>query len=413
MNQVMKQCCRFCEAPLRAVFADLVASPPSNSFLTEEALIQPEPYYPLKLYVCEKCYLVQVAEYKSAKEIFSSDYVYFSSYSKSWLEHSKKYSESMIGRFKLNSNSRVMEIASNDGYLLQYFVTKGIPVLGIEPTASTAKVAKSKGVETWVEFFGQSLATKIVAEVGRADLLAANNVLAHVPDILDVIGGVKIVLSPDGVFTAEFPHLQQLIAQKQFDTIYHEHFSYFSLETIRDIYAKQGLRVFDVERLPTHGGSLRVYACHQDASHATTDTVKDVVEGEHKAGLRRLETYTGFQAVMDDTKNNFLSYLLDKKRQRKTVVGYGAAAKGNTFINYAGIKSDLIKFVVDASPHKQGRYLPGARIPVVSEDVLRAQKPDVVVILPWNLRTEISQQLEYIRSWGGKFVVAIPEVEEF
>lgn len=416
--------CRFDRLPLNNEFVDLGFSPPSNSFLKPEQLNEPEVYYPLKLFVSERTFLVQVDEYKKHDEIFSQDYVYFSSYSSTWLQHSKAYVEMMIGRFGFNANSQVAEIASNDGYLLQYFHERGVPVLGIEPTAGTAEVARRKGIESWVEFFGVSLAKKMVAQGRQADLLLGNNVLAHVPDINDFVGGLKIALKPGGVITMEFPHLMQLIEQNQFDTIYHEHFSYLSLLAVQAIFAEHGLTIFDVQEIPTHGGSLRIFATHTagpahtadpartaDPAHPVQPAVENLLRTERKKGMDRIDYYKGFQQKVEDTKNAFLQFLLQAKKEGKRVGAYGAAAKGNTLLNFCGVKTDLVHFVVDANPHKQGKFLPGSHIPVVEESVLKAEKPDFVVIFPWNIKEEIMQQLAYIREWNGKFVTAIPQLE--
>ena len=404
--------CRFCQKSLDLEFVDLVNAPPSNAFLKPEALVGPETYYPLKLFVCGSCFLVQLDEYKAAQEIFDDDYAYFSSYSQSWLKHCKKYAENVIERFQLTSKSKVVEIASNDGYLLQYFKERGVKALGIEPTQSTADVAIGKGIETIIRFFGKACARDLVHERGKADLIAANNVLAHVPDLNDFVGGFKLLLADNGVVTVEFPHVVQLIKLKQFDTIYHEHFSYFSLHTICQIFEKHGLRVFDVEELVTHGGSLRIYVDH-GSQHPLSPSVQALLGRERQEGVNTLKFYEGFQAVTDDVKNGFLEFLLQAKKSGKSVAAYGAAAKGNTFLNYCGIKRDLIKFAVDASPHKQGRFMPGSHIPILNETALREAKPDYVVILPWNLKKEITEQLSYIRKWDGKFAIAIPKMEIF
>lgn len=404
--------CRFDNQPLTHEFIDLGFSPASNSFLKKEQLNAPETHFPLKLYVSERTFLVQIDEYKKADEIFSEDYVYFSSFSTSWLAHSKNYVEKMIARFGFNEQSQVIEIASNDGYLLQYFKEKNVPVLGIEPTLSTAKVAREKGIESWTEFFGVALAQKLVAQNRQADLLLGNNVLAHVPNINDFVGGMKVALKPQGVITMEFPHLMQLIENNQFDTIYHEHFSYLSFLTVKQIFEKHGLVLFDVEEIPTHGGSLRIYAKHaEDQSKAISPNVQALLAKEIGKGMNTLAYYQGFQQKVDQVKYDFLSFLLEQKKVGKTVAGYGAAAKGNTLLNYCGVRKDLINFVVDLSPHKQGRFLPASHIPVVNEQFLKDTKPDFVVILPWNIKEEIMKQLAYIREWGGKFVVAIPKLE--
>ncbi|MCX6124390.1 MAG: class I SAM-dependent methyltransferase [Proteobacteria bacterium] len=407
----MKQC-RFCKQSLAVEFVDLVSAPPSNSFLKQESLAKPEVFYPLKLYVCESCMLVQIDEYKSANEIFDSDYVYFSSFSTSWLDHCKRYAYDMARRFKLDHKSKVVEVASNDGYLLQYFKEQKIPTLGIEPTQSTATVAVQKGIETVVRFFGQKCAMELAAERGKVDLIAANNVLAHVPDVNDFVLGFKHLLADHGVVTVEFPHLLQLVKLKQFDTIYHEHFSYFSLLTICKIFEKHGLRVFDVEELTTHGGSLRIFVDH-GKQHDLSPAVGKLLATERQMGLDTINFYRGFQAVTDQVKNECLRFLVEAKLAGKTIAAYGAAAKGNTFLNYCGVKPDLLPYVVDASPHKQGRYMPGSHIPVVAESKIREMKPDYVMILPWNLKQEITEQLSYIREWKGKFVIAIPHLEIF
>ena len=399
--------CRFCQTPLTHVFADLDTAPPSNSYLKDAAA--PEKRYPLKVLTCSKCYLTQIDEFKSHAEIFDKDYAYFSSFSSSWVAHAKEYVNKMQQRFGFGKDSMVIEVASNDGYLLQHVKALGIPCLGVEPTASTAKAAREKGIETVEVFFGVESAKKLP----KADLTAANNVLAHVPDIIDFIGGFKTVLKPEGVATFEFPHLMQLVANNQFDTIYHEHFSYLSLITVEALMTYAGLRVFDVEEIPTHGGSLRVYACHNEASHKTNVNVALVSAKEKAAGMGSMEFYTGFQEKIEKVTKDFVEFLQKAKATGKKVAAYGASAKGNTLLNYAGIGADLIDFVCDLSPHKQGMYLPGSKIPILAPSALEQQKPVYVVILPWNLKAEISQQLEYIRSWGAKFVTAIPELEVF
>jgi len=392
----------------------MVNAPPSNSFLTKEQLNEPETFYPLKLYVCEKCWLVQIQEYKKAKEIFSRNYVYFSSYSQSWLEHAKTYVDMIIEKLGLTQLSLAIEIACNDGYLLQYFQQKHIPCLGIEPSENTAGVAREKGISVIEDFFGERLASQLAEQGKSADLLIGNNVLAHVPNINDFVAGLKIALKPEGVITMEFPHLMRLIENNQFDTIYHEHFSYFSLHAVETVFAAHGLDLFDVEELPTHGGSLRIYAKHnKDTSHPVWSAVIELEQEETRHGMFEMEYYQSFQQKVDRVKNSLVSFLIEKKREGKKVVAYGAAAKGNTLLNYCGIKKDLLPFVVDASPHKQGKFLPGVHIPVTSEEQIHKHKPDFVLILPWNLKQEISEQLEYIRNWGGQFVVSIPEVHIF
>lgn len=404
--------CRFCKTELKHVFIDLINSPASNSFLTREQLNEPEVFFPLKVFTCHNCFLVQVDEYKKSDAIFNNEYVYFSSFSTSWLEHSRRYTERMIERFSYSGRSLVVEIASNDGYLLQYFQQRQIPVLGIEPTANTAEVAVSKGINTVVDFFGKALATRLAAEGKKADLLLGNNVLAHVPDIVDFVGGMKVLLKEDGVITMEFPHLMQLVDNNQFDTIYHEHFSYLSFHTVQQIFESQGLVLFDVEEIPTHGGSLRIYARHREnTARPVSPNVETLLKKESAAGLTTLAYFDNFQQKALKVKLELTDFLIRQKQEGHKVAAYGAAAKGNTLLNYCGIKSDLIDFVVDANPHKQGKWLPASHIPVVAEDTLRQQRPDYVLILPWNLREEIVRQLDYIREWGGKFVVPIPHLQ--
>lgn len=405
--------CRFCNNPLTYVFADLAEAPPSNSYLKKDMLNKPEAFYPLKVWTCEKCLLTQLDEFKSHSEIFSEDYAYFSSYSTSWVAHAKAYVEKMVKEFNLGKDSMIVEVASNDGYLLQHAKAMGIPCLGVEPTKSTAVAAREKGIDTREVFFGVASATKLKAEGFAADLTAANNVLAHVPDINDFIGGYKVLLKENGVSTFEFPHLMQLVANNQFDTIYHEHFSYLSLISVQAMMKKAGLRVFHVEEIPTHGGSLRVYACHDNSSHATRPSVDAVIAKEKTAGMDKIAYYTNFQPKIEKVCKDFMEFLNKVKKEGKKVAGYGAAAKGNTLMNYCGVKSDLVSFVCDLSPHKQNLYLPGSHIPVMSPDELKKQKPDYVVILPWNLKDEISKQLSYIRDWNGNFVTAIPELKIF
>lgn len=403
--------CRFCNTPLSFEFLDLVNSPPSNSFLSIDQLNEPEIFYPLRVLVCDNCFLVQIDEYQKSSAIFNNDYVYFSSFSTSWLNHAKKYCEEVVKRLSLNQNSKVIEIASNDGYLLQFFLEKNIPVLGIEPTANTAKIASDKGIETITQFFGTALADELASKGILADLLIGNNVLAHVPDINDFVAGMKRVLTPTGTITMEFPHLIQMINQNQFDTIYHEHFSYLSLFTVKKIFFQQGLEIYDVDEISTHGGSLRIYAKHlDDTSKQVSTSVSDLVSKEKLLGVDTLTYYKDFNTNVDQIKIDFLSFLIEQKKNGKKVVGYGAAAKGNTLLNYCGVKKDLISFVVDANPSKQGKYLPGSHIPVVSEDLLKQFQPDFVVIFPWNLSAEIINQLSYIRTWGGRFLIPIPNV---
>jgi len=402
--------CRFCSEPLNKVFLDLINSPPSNSFLKEEQLSLPEVYYPLKLYVCNHCKLVQLDEYKKAFEIFNSDYAYFSSYSTSWLAHAKKYSENIIQKLKLNNNSLVIELASNDGYLLQYFVEKNIPILGIEPSANVAIEAEKKGVKTLVSYFNIEVANELVNKNKiQADLLIGNNVLAHVPDINNFVQGMKILLKKNGVVTMEFPHLYQLVLHNQFDTVYHEHYSYLSFHTVSQIFEKQGLQIFDVEEIPTHGGSLRIYVGHF-GEHPVTKNIHSLQEKEKKSGMLEMDYYTDFQHKADKLKYELLQFLITQKQKNQLVLGYGAAAKGNTFLNYCGIKPDLLPSVIDASPYKQGRFLPGSHIPVHNESLIKKLKPAFILILPWNIKDEIINQLAYISEWDGKFVTAVPQL---
>lgn len=400
--------CRFCGTPLDHSFVNLGAQPPSNSYLRQADLTRMEAFYPLHAYVCGACKLVQLEEYQTPEQLFG-DYAYFSSYSESWLRHAEAYCEQMIARFGFNADSQVVEIASNDGYLLQYFVQHGVPVLGIEPAANVAHVAEQKGVSTRIGFFGRPLAGKLANGGEGADLLIGNNVLAHVPDLNDFVAGLRIALNPDGVLTIEFPHLLRLMTESQFDTIYHEHFSYFSFAAAERIFAAHGLILFDVEELPTHGGSLRIYGCHADAGRTIEDRVDAMRAAEAEAGLDRLNTYTGFGDKVDRVKRRLLAFLIDAKDAGKTVAAYGAAAKGNTLLNFCGIGPDMIDFVADANPHKQGLYLPGSRIPVVAPSHIATAKPDYLLILPWNLTDEIIDANAFIRDWGGRFVVPIPE----
>jgi len=402
--------CRFCGAPLRQTLVDLGMSPLCESYLTVDQLNQLEGFYPLHVRVCGECFLVQLEEYVSPENIFT-DYAYFSSYSDSWLAHSKKYAEQMTDRFRLNASSLVVELASNDGYLLQYFVARGIPVLGIEPAANVAAVALQKNVPTLVKFFGRNTARELVAKGTQADLLLGNNVLAQVPDINDFVGSMKILLAPGGVITMEFPHLMRLMEENQFDTIYHEHFSYFSFLTAEKVFAVHGLTVFDVEELVTHGGSLRIYARHaEDSSKTISHRVGDLRSREESAGFTRLDRYDSFSEQVKETKRALLEFLIDAKRVGKRIAGYGAPGKGNTLLNFCGIRTDFLDYTVDRSPHKQGKFLPGTHIPIYSPERIRETKPDYVLILPWNLREEIMQQNAYIREWGGQFVVPIPKV---
>lgn len=404
--------CRHCAAALSLPLIDLGSAPPSNSYLTPAALSEPEKWYPLRVLVCTQCWLAQTEDYAHHAELFSDDYAYFSSFSTSWLDHARRYVDAMVDRFALGPASRVIEVASNDGYLLQFVRERGIPCLGIEPTASTAAAARGRGIEVVERFFGVALADELAAVGQRADLMAANNVLAHVPDIDDFVTGFARLLADDGVATFEFPHLLNLVQQNQFDTIYHEHFSYLSLIAVKRIFDACGLAVFDVEMLATHGGSLRVFAQRAATGrHAVSANVETMLAREHAAGMAAPAFYSGFQAKAEKVKNDLLAWLIDANRRGLKVAGYGAAAKGNTLLNFAGIRSDLVEFVVDRNPAKQGRFLPGCRIPVVAEDRLREARPDVIVILPWNLRDEVVAQLGYAREWGARFVVAVPALE--
>jgi SAM-dependent methyltransferase len=404
--------CRHCQAELKLSLVDLGSAPPSNAYLTREKLQAPEKWFPLRVLVCENCWLVQTEDFAEAHELFDAEYAYFSGFSKSWLEHAERYVADMRQRFKLNKKSHVVEVAANDGYLLQYVKAQGIPCTGIEPTASTAKAARAKGIEIVEEFFGVKLATRLAKEGRSADLTAANNVLAHVPDINDFVSGFAVLLKPEGVATFEFPHLLRLISENQFDTIYHEHFSYLSFTAVQRIFSSNGLAVFDVQELPTHGGSLRVFAQRADAgTQPVSERVNLLLRREEIAGMRTGACYAGFQERAEKVKNDFVAFLIDAKRQGKIVAGYGAAAKGNTLMNYAGIRPDLISFVVDRNPAKQGKYMPGSRIPIVDEAALKHARPDYVVILPWNLKAEVIEQLAYIREWSAQFVTAVPKLE--
>jgi C-methyltransferase C-terminal domain/Putative zinc binding domain/Methyltransferase domain len=403
--------CRSCGTRLRETFVDLGMSPLCQTHIEPHQLNAMEPFYPLHVWVCHECFLVQLEEYVSPQQIFA-DYAYFSSYSDSWVQHARRYVEMACDRFVLTDRSLVMEIASNDGYLLQHFVARGVPCRGIEPAANVAVVAEQRGIPTTVRFFGLESARAIAAEHGLANLLLGNNVLAHVPDINDFVAGLQALLAPGGTVTMEFPHLERLMAENQFDTIYHEHFSYLSLGAVEGIFARHRLRIFDVERLPTHGGSLRIFACHaDDGSRPTQPAVSAVLTGEQHAGLRALSTYAHFGARVRETKNQLLRFLIDTREVGKTIVGYGAPGKGNTLLNYCGIRTDYLDFTVDRSPHKQGRFTPGTRIPILAPERIRDHRPDFVLILPWNLRDEITSSMSFIRDWGGRFVVPIPKLE--
>jgi len=403
--------CRFCHAPLRTTFVDLGMSPLCQTHIAPDQLHEMEPFYPLHAYVCDRCFLVQLQEFVAPDAIFSQ-YAYFSSYSTSWVEHSRRYVEMAIARFGLDRNSKVMEIASNDGYLLQHFVERAIPVLGIEPAANVAAAAIAKGVPTTVRFFGRDTADDLVREHGRPDLLLGNNVLAHVPDVNDFVAGMKQLLAPRGVITMEFPHLQRLMAENQFDTIYHEHFSYFSFVVAEKIFAHHGLTIFDVDELPTHGGSLRIYARHaENGGLPVGGSVGALRQAESDDGFLTLDRYRGFGEQAKATKRKLLAFLVDAKQRGKRIVGYGAPGKGNTLLNYCGIRTDFIDFTVDANTYKQGKFTPGTRIPILAPDRIRDARPDYVLILPWNLKDEIARTVGYIREWGGRFVVPIPEVQ--
>jgi 2-polyprenyl-3-methyl-5-hydroxy-6-metoxy-1,4-benzoquinol methylase len=403
--------CRFCSTELRHTFVDLGMSPLSNSYLTSEQVNRMEAFYPLHARVCERCFLVQVEEFESPEEIFS-EYAYFSSFSESWLRHAREYTEQMTKRFGLNGESMVVEIASNDGYLLQYFAAKRIPVLGVEPAANVACAAHLKGIPTITKFFGAETARELAAEGKQADLLLGNNVLAHVPALNDFVEGLKILLKPRGVVTMEFPHLMRLIEGREFDTIYHEHFSYFSFLTVEEVFRAHGLTLFDVEELPTHGGSLRIYARHtEDDARAVSQRVEELKERELSFGFRRIDMYLSFMDKVSETKRELLSFLIDAKRAGKSVVGYGAPAKGNTLLNYCGVRTDFLDYTVDANPHKQNHFLPGTHIPIYHPEKIKETRPDYVLILPWNLREEITTQLACIREWAGQFVVPIPQLE--
>ena len=403
--------CRFCGSPLTLSFADLGMSPPSNSYLKPEQLDRMERFYPLHAWVCGKCFLVQLEEFESPEEIFS-DYAYFSSYSDSWLKHAKAYTEAMAKRFSLGPSSFVVEIASNDGYLLQYFVERGVPVLGIEPAANVAAVAEKKGVPSLVKFFGVKTAQELVASGRqRPDLMLGNNVLAHVPDLNDFVAGMKILLAPGGVVTMEFPHLLRLMHENQFDTIYHEHFSYISFVVAERVFAAHGLTLFDVDEIPTHGGSLRIYARHaENAALPVSPKVAELRGREQAAGLERADTYLSFAEQVRATKRSLLKFLISARESGKRVAGYGAPAKGNTLLNYCGVRTDLIEYTVDRSPHKQGHFLPGVHIPVYGPERIRETRPDYVLILPWNIKDEVMAQMADVRTWGGKFVLPVPEV---
>jgi len=406
---VARRGCLSCGTALQHTFVDLGMSPLCESYVPKERLNEAEPFYPLHVYVCDQCFLVQLEEYVSPEAIFT-EYAYFSSYADSWVEHMRRYADMITQRLSLTRDSLVVEVASNDGYLLQHFVEKGIPVLGVEPAANVARVATAKGIPTLVQFFGEETAREMVAGGLRADLICGANVLAQVPRPNDFVKGLQLLLKPGGVVTIEFPHLLRLMAENQFDTIYHEHFSYFSFLSAERIFAAQGLTVFDVEELPTHGGSLRLYARHaEDTARPVTSRARELRQREIEAGIWRLETYARFGEQVKETKRRLLEFLIEVKRHGKTVVGYGAPGKGNTLLNYCGVRTDFIDFTVDRSPYKQGKFLPGTRIPIHHPDRIRETKPDYVLILPWNFKDEIVEQMAFIRDWGGRFVVPIPE----
>ena len=401
--------CLYCSAHLRHTVVDLGMSPLCESYLTAEQLNQMEPFYPLHVWVCERCFLVQVEEYVRPEGIFT-EYAYFSSYADSWLAHMKAYADMIAARLALTAQSRVVEVGSNDGYLLQYFVAKGIPVLGVEPARNVAETAIAKGIPTITKLFGRQTARELVAEGQQADLICGANVLAQVPDVNDFVAGLKLLLKPRGVITIEFPHLMRLMEENQFDTIYHEHFSYFSFRTAGRIFAAHGLTLFDVEELPTHGGSLRIYARHaDDAAKPVTERATRLLAREEAAGFDRLETYASFTEQVHETKRRLLEFLIGARRKGKRIAGYGAPGKGNTLLNYCGIRTDFVEYTVDRNPYKQGKFLPGTHIPIHPPDKLRETRPDYILVLPWNLKDEIVNQLAFIREWGGKFVVPIPE----
>jgi len=405
--------CRFCDNSLKYTFVDLGVSPLANSYLEADQINQMEPFYPLRAYVCELCFLVQLPVFQSSEAIFG-DYAYFSSFSDSWLKHAKAYTELMIKRFGLDTENQVIEIASNDGYLLQYFKEKGIPVLGIEPAKNVAQAAQDIGIQTLQKFFDFQTAMELAQEQYYADLLIGNNVLAHVPNLNDFVKGMKVILKPHGVITMEFPHLMRLIAENQFDTIYHEHFSYFSFMTVQKLFLQHNLTIFDVDELPTHGGSLRIYACHaEDKTKDISDHVATLLEQEGAAGFKNLELYLSFNKKAQSAKRSILDFMIRSKNQGKTLVGYGAPAKGNTLLNYCGIRTDYIDYTVDRSPHKQGHFLPGTHIPIYHPDKIKETRPDYVVILPWNLRDEVMHQMAYVRDWDSRFVTLIPEVRDY
>ena len=405
--------CRFCDSPLKHSFLDLGMSPLANSYLDAQQADGKELFFPLHAYVCNNCLLVQLPAHRSSEDIFS-DYAYFSSYSDSWLKHAKAYTDQMVEMYGFHADSQVVEIASNDGYLLQYFVEKGIPALGIEPAGNVAEAAIKAGIPTLINFFGEKTALELAEEGKNADLLIGNNVLAHVPDLNDFVKGMKILLKPTGIITMEFPHLMRLMEESQFDTIYHEHFSYFSFISVNRVFKKHGLKIFDVEELPTHGGSLRIHASHiENQARSTGRRAEELLQRECNAEYDRLDHYLTFAAKVNETNRQILSFLVDQKGQGKSLVGYGAPAKGNTLLNYCGIRTDFIDYTVDRSPHKQNHFLPGTHIPIYHPNKIKETRPDYVVILPWNLKDEIIEQMAFIREWGGQFVTFIPEVKTY
>jgi len=412
MSKNSKQAiCRFCKNKLKHVFADLGLSPISNAYLNEKDLKKEEKYFPLVTYVCDKCFLVQVPEHQSPKEIFE-EYAYFSSFSDTWLAHCSEYTEKVTKQFDLNSDSQVIELASNDGCLLQYFKNKNIPVLGIEPAKNVAEHANQQGIKTIAKFFGTELASQLVEQKTKADLLLGNNVLAHVPDLNDFVAGMKLLLKEKGVITMEFPHLKNLMEQNQFDTIYHEHFSYFSFKVASEVFAHHGLQIFDVEQIPTHGGSLRIYAKHQDNKDLSiSPRCQKLIKEEKLASMDNLQVYTDWQKNIQKVKKDLLDFIAKAKAEKKTLACYGAPAKGNTLLNYFGINADNVQYTVDRSPHKQGKYLPGSHIPIYAPDKFRETKPDYVWILPWNIQDEIMDQMSHIRKWDGQFVICIPKLK--
>ncbi len=406
----LSQTCRFCDHNLHDTFIDLGMSPLSNSYLTQDDLNKKEAFYPLHVQICQECFLVQLPQFETPENIFC-DYAYFSSYAMSWLKHSEDYTQMMIERFSIDTHWNVVEIASNDGYLLQYFKAQNIPVLGVEPALNVAEVALTKGIPTLSEFFGKALAETLQQQGKSADLLVANNVLAHVPDLNDFVAGLKILLAPQGVLTIEFPHLLRLIEGNQFDTIYHEHFSYFSLLTVQQVFAKHNLSIFDVEEISTHGGSLRIFVKHQeDTARPITERVAELAASEKRFGLDNIRTYKDFATNIATLKQALVEFVVEAKKAGKSIAGYGAPAKGNTLLNYCGIDSDSLSFTVDKNPYKQGRYLPGIRIPVLHPDKIMEAKPDYLFVLPWNIKDEIITQMAFIKDWGGKFVIPIPEL---